>query len=132
MNPIISRRRFIQTASASLAYSALAGRTTDSLDQKPKRVGLIGAGWYGKSDLCRLIQAAPVDVVSICDIDQHMLSEQRAGYSGSAGRNESGPMAESSIRMANPTSPIHGSRPSSTTISTSPGSTAPWTRPAIG
>jgi predicted dehydrogenase len=39
-----------------------------------KRVGLIGCGWYGKCDLFRLIQVAPVEVVSLCDVDQHMLA----------------------------------------------------------
>jgi predicted dehydrogenase len=43
--------------------------------QKARRVGLIGAGWYGKSDLWRLIQVAPVEVVSICDPDKQMLAE---------------------------------------------------------
>lgn len=43
-------------------------------DQK-KRVGLIGCGWYGKCDLLRLIQVAPVEVVSLCDVDRRMLSE---------------------------------------------------------
>ena len=33
--------------------------------QEPKRVGLIGSGWYGKCDLWRLIQVAPVEVVSL-------------------------------------------------------------------
>lgn len=42
---------------------------------KPYRVGLIGTGWYGKSDLFRLIQVANVEVVSLCDVDQHMLAE---------------------------------------------------------
>jgi predicted dehydrogenase len=42
---------------------------------KPRRVGLIGCGWYGKSDLLRLIQIAPVEVVSLCDVDKRMLSE---------------------------------------------------------
>jgi predicted dehydrogenase len=41
---------------------------------KPRRVGLIGTGWYGKSDLLRLIQVAPVEVVSLCDVDKRMLS----------------------------------------------------------
>ena len=45
------------------------------VNQKPKRVGLIGAGWYGKSDLWRLNQVAPIEVVSICDPDQNMLAE---------------------------------------------------------
>ena len=40
-----------------------------------KRVGLIGSGWYGKSDLFRLIQVAPVEVVSLCDVDKKMLAE---------------------------------------------------------
>jgi len=41
---------------------------------KPKRVGLIGSGWYGKADLLRLIQVAPVEVVSLCDVDKRMLA----------------------------------------------------------
>jgi predicted dehydrogenase len=44
-------------------------------DGPAKRVGLIGTGWYGKIDLLRLIQVAPVEVVSLCDVDSHMLSE---------------------------------------------------------
>ena len=68
----IGRRRFLQTASASLALSALGAGALDVVLGKPKRVGLIGAGWYGKSDLFRLIQVAPVEVVSICDPDRNM------------------------------------------------------------
>ena len=45
---------------------------------KPLRVGLIGAGWYGKSDLLRLIQVAPVEVVALCDVDKNMLKEAAA------------------------------------------------------
>ena len=71
----INRRRFLQAASASLALSALGVEALDLSNQKPKRVGLIGTGWYGKSDLFRLIQVAPVEVVSLCDVDQHMLAE---------------------------------------------------------
>lgn len=40
---------------------------------KVRRVGVIGPGWYGKCDLFRLIQVAPVEVVSLCDVDQRML-----------------------------------------------------------
>ena len=43
--------------------------------QKTRRVGLIGTGWYGKSDLFRLIQVAPVEVVSLCDVDKVMLEK---------------------------------------------------------
>ncbi|QOY88941.1 Gfo/Idh/MocA family protein [Paludibaculum fermentans] len=65
----MNRRSFLHTGTAGLAaLNALA-------DDKPKRVGLIGTGWYGKCDLLRLIQVAPVDVVSLCDVDRKMLSE---------------------------------------------------------
>src|SRR5213592_934493 len=73
----ISRRQFLQTASAATALAALPTLGADALDlinAKPRRVGLIGAGWYGKSDLWRLIQIAPVEVVSICDVDKQMLA----------------------------------------------------------
>ena len=74
-NFMINRRRFLQAASASLALSALGADGLDVINQKPKRVGLIGTGWYGKSDLFRLIQVAPVEVVSLCDVDKHLLAE---------------------------------------------------------
>ena len=62
------RRRFLETGAAGLAGSALFAA------EKPKRVGLIGCGWYGKCDLLRLIQVAPVEVVSLCDVDKRMLA----------------------------------------------------------
>src|SRR5258706_7565310 len=70
----INRRRFLQTASASVALSALGADALDIVNGKPKRVGLIGAGWYGKSDLWRLAQVAAVEIVSICDADKQMLA----------------------------------------------------------
>ena len=70
----ISRRRLLQTGAASLALSALGADALD-ITNKPRRVGLIGAGWYGKSDLWRLVQVAPIEIVSICDPDTKMLDE---------------------------------------------------------
>jgi predicted dehydrogenase len=64
------RRQFLSAGAASLGLSALG-----YADQKPLRVGMIGCGWYGKSDLFRLIQVSPVEVVSLCDVDRHMLSD---------------------------------------------------------
>jgi predicted dehydrogenase len=69
----MNRRQFLQIGAAGLALSALGGYAAEFADQK-KRVGLIGCGWYGKSDLLRLIQVAPVEVVSLCDVDKHMLA----------------------------------------------------------
>ena len=73
----ISRRRFLQSGAALAALAAFPSLGADALELvngKPKRVGLIGAGWYGKSDLWRLLQVAPAEVVSICDADKHMLA----------------------------------------------------------
>ena len=69
----MNRRHFLQTSAAALAASTLRSFAVDFADQK-KRVGLIGCGWYGKTDLFRLIQVAPVEVVSLCDVDKTMLA----------------------------------------------------------
>lgn len=72
---IFDRRKFLQAGAASIALSALSVKAFAAAGDKPKRVGLIGAGWYGKSDLWRLIQVTPVEVISICDPDTKMLAE---------------------------------------------------------
>lgn len=64
----MNRRSFLSSGSAGLASMNLFA------DDKPKRVGLIGTGWYGKCDLLRLIQVAPVEVVSLCDVDRNMVA----------------------------------------------------------
>ncbi len=72
----INRRQFMKGATATLALSALGAQAMDILNpQKTLRVGLIGSGWYGKSDLFRLMQVAPVEVVALCDVDKNMLNE---------------------------------------------------------
>ena len=71
----IPRRAFIRNASAALALAALKPYGSLIPTDSPRRVALIGTGWYGKSDLFRLMQVAPVDVVALCDVDQHLLSE---------------------------------------------------------
>ena len=74
----INRRQFLQTTAAASALAALPSLGADALEVingQPKRVGLIGAGWYGKSDLWRLAQVAPVEIISICDPDKKMLAE---------------------------------------------------------
>jgi len=73
----MNRRTFLHTAGLGAAGLLLAPRTTfaaEFADLKP-RVGLIGTGWYGKCDLLRLIQVAPVEVVSLCDVDQRLVAE---------------------------------------------------------
>ena len=70
----MNRREFLAAGAAALAVSKM-GAYVSGASPKPKRVGLIGSGWYGKCDLWRLIQVAPVEVVSMCDVDKKMLSE---------------------------------------------------------
>src|SRR6476659_10276422 len=70
----MNRRTFLKLSAGAAALSPLGTYGVDFADQKP-RVGLIGTGWYGKCDLFRLIQVAPVEVVSLCDVDRKMLAE---------------------------------------------------------
>ncbi|HRN58501.1 MAG TPA: Gfo/Idh/MocA family oxidoreductase, partial [Agriterribacter sp.] len=73
-----NRRQFIRGASAALALASLQANGMGfwvSPSAKPRRVALIGTGWYGKSDLFRLIQVTPVEVVGLCDPDKHQLEK---------------------------------------------------------
>ncbi|MEO6239535.1 MAG: Gfo/Idh/MocA family oxidoreductase, partial [Vicinamibacterales bacterium] len=69
----MNRRHFIRLGAGALALSSVPAYATQLADSR-KRVGLIGTGWYGKSDLLRMIQVAPIDVVSLCDVDRRMLA----------------------------------------------------------
>lgn len=71
----LNRRRFLHSASTAFALSQLGAYGAALVNQKPRRVGLIGCGWYGKSDLWRLAQVAPIEIVSLCDPDKNMLAE---------------------------------------------------------
>lgn len=70
----MNRRHFLERGTAALAFAALSPRVVGA-DGPPKRVGLIGCGWYGKCDLWRLLQVAPVEVVSLCDVDRRLVAE---------------------------------------------------------
>tara|TARA_B100000614_G_scaffold223202_1_gene211411 strand:- start:23363 stop:24730 length:1368 start_codon:yes stop_codon:yes gene_type:complete len=72
----VKRRTFLETSvAAGLAYSSITTTAAEIAKGPVKRVALIGSGWYGKIDLFRLIQVAPVEVVALCDVDSTMLSE---------------------------------------------------------
>jgi predicted dehydrogenase len=74
---VIHRRSLLKGVAASAAMAALqaSGATLIFPYTKTYRVALIGTGWYGKNDLFRLIQVAPVNVVALCDVDRNQLSE---------------------------------------------------------
>ena len=70
----MNRRDFLAASStAAIAPHLFAAQPKEK--EKPPRVGLIGCGWYGKSDLLRLIQVAPVEVFGLCDVDKKMLED---------------------------------------------------------
>ncbi len=73
----MNRRAFLQAgaATAGLALSPAGYHVAAAGAAETRRVGLIGTGWYGKADLLRLIQVAPVEVVSLCDVDRKLLAE---------------------------------------------------------
>ncbi len=72
----MNRRQFLKLGSAAtLALAAASYVPTTFAQEKAKRVGLIGTGWYGKCDLWRLVQVAPVEIVSLCDVDKRMVAE---------------------------------------------------------
>ena len=74
----MQRRDFIRQGAGFAVAPAVLRRNyrykEEFADKRP-RVGLIGSGWYGKCDLLRLLQVAPVDVVSLCDVDKKMLAD---------------------------------------------------------
>jgi predicted dehydrogenase len=72
----MNRRNFLRVSflgAAGLALPRFSTQAAEFADMK-KRVGLIGTGWYGKCDLWRLVQVAPVEIVSLCDVDKRMLA----------------------------------------------------------
>lgn len=71
-----SRRKFLRQAGSLIALGSLShAGLANFAALATKRVALIGAGWYGKSDLFRLMQVTPVEIAGICDVDLHMLEE---------------------------------------------------------
>ena len=71
----MNRRDFLKAGAAGVALPMLGAHVAGAQDLKPIRVGLIGSGWYGKCDILRLVQVAPVEIVSLCDVDKKMLAE---------------------------------------------------------
>src|SRR5690606_29809100 len=74
--PHMNRRHFLKGSTALFALTSIGAYGFDlpRLD-KTYRVGLIGTGWYGRSDRFRLIQVAAVEVVALADPEMNMLEE---------------------------------------------------------
>ena len=67
----MDRRRFLAGSAALPGLTAVHAQD----NPRPPRVALVGCGWYGKVDLFRLLQVAPVEVVALCDVDRAMLDD---------------------------------------------------------
>ena len=73
------RRTFLkQSGSAAIGLAAAGTRLLAQQSDRPIRTALVGAGWYGTTDLFHLMQVAPIDVVGLCDVDQQMAAEAAA------------------------------------------------------
>lgn len=68
----MNRRTFISSLAAAGALAAVPSRIFASDHGRP-RVGLIGCGWYGNVNLDSLAKVADIDIVSLCDPNEHML-----------------------------------------------------------
>jgi predicted dehydrogenase len=71
----MNRRDFLGASAAGVVAAKAQGQQPGQQPARPPRVGLIGCGWYGKCDLLRLIQVAPVEVTALCDVDSRMLND---------------------------------------------------------
>ncbi|MGN6134794.1 MAG: Gfo/Idh/MocA family protein, partial [Aureliella sp.] len=69
----MQRREFVAGTAALSALAALSTGAYAAAADSPRRVGLIGTGWYGKCDLLQLLNVEPVEVVSLCDVDSKLL-----------------------------------------------------------
>ncbi len=78
----MQRRDFLRAMATGAVGSAAWPMHMDVWAANPLRVGLIGSGWYGKCDLFRLIQVAPVEVVSLCDVDKQLLADAATQVAG--------------------------------------------------
>ena len=93
---MMNRREFLHSTAFGLAGAALTPAQEYDRDKR-RRVGLIGCGWYGKSDLFRLVQVSPVEIVSLCDVDSQMLANA-ADMSAARQRSKKRPRTYSDYR----------------------------------
>lgn len=90
---LMQRRDVLKAGLGAMASltSLQTGAFAAAGDEKP-RVGLIGCGWYGKTDLLHLIQVAPVEVVGLCDVDSRAVEEAAQIVAGRQASGKSPPV----------------------------------------
>jgi predicted dehydrogenase len=70
----MNRRTFISSLAVAGLAASSPGRFFGADSTARPRIGVIGCGWFGGIDLETFLQQAPVDVVSLCDPNQHALA----------------------------------------------------------
>lgn len=68
------RRAFLGSAAAGALALARAARAPAAQD-RPIRMGLIGAGWYGMVDAKAALKAGGVEFLGVCDVDREHLAK---------------------------------------------------------
>ncbi|QDV61404.1 Gfo/Idh/MocA family protein [Crateriforma conspicua] len=71
----MDRRQFLRGSATAATTAAIARSAHAAGNDSPRKVGLIGSGWYGKCDTLQLLNIAPVEIVSVCDVDSAMREE---------------------------------------------------------
>ncbi len=71
----MNRRTFVSSLAVAGAAVATSSRLF-AVDAKPRpRVGIIGCGWYAGVNYEALVRNAGVEVVSLCDVNEHNLQK---------------------------------------------------------
>lgn len=71
-----NRREFVAGIASAATAAGLSGAMASPA--KPYRVGVVGAGWFGKLNLFSLMQTAPAESVALADVDSEMLTDAAA------------------------------------------------------
>lgn len=84
----MNRRTFVSRIATASAAAATSRLFAAAAAPRP-RVGLIGCGWYGGVDLGVFARCAPVEVVSLCDVNRRNVQamlRQVAGHQSAVPR----------------------------------------------
>jgi predicted dehydrogenase len=74
----MNRRTFVSSLAVAGAAVATNPRLFAADQKKPLRIGVIGAGWYGGVNLGVFARCAPVEFVSLCDVNRRSLDKTLA------------------------------------------------------
>lgn len=77
MNPV-TRRQFLAATASAAALSPLRSVAATADSERRIRLGLIGCGGYGLTDIRAAFKAGGVEVVALCDIDGDHLAKAAA------------------------------------------------------